>query len=173
MNMQTAEFFPVPQPVKVGLVPTVTGSVGRADPASLNPADNASKDVKSCKNKVPTKIVMAEDIAKVTTKLNKETEFQGDYKSTRANVGISIAGSIGGTVTLAEGSVFILEECGVAQKCRVEAETVLIEGHFSGEVVAAKIEITSSAKVEGRICYEEICIHRGSTVQAEHAMISS
>ena len=117
------------------------------------------------------KLVSADLLNRPTTKLGQETEFQGEYKSKKKHVGVSVAGKVSGSFALGEGSVFVLESGGVAQACRVEAETVVIAGTFAGEIVCGSLEVLPGATVEGGISYVEICIQRGAKVDAKHQVL--
>ena len=116
------------------------------------------------------RLVDASALSRISTKLARETEFNGDYRTTKPNVGLSVAGSVSATFILSEGSVFFLEQEGVAKNSKIEASVVLLEGEFSGEIKADKLEIMPGAIVEGKLCYKELSIHRGASINAEHSM---
>ena len=160
------------QPALQTEVPEALMKAGRGDGG-----ENFAIDMHDSKNLVSEKatnlkLVAKDALTNPTTKLGRETEFHGDYKSTKAHAGVAVAGKIAGAVALAEGSVFHLEAGAEASKFRIEAETVVIAGQFSGEIVAGTLEILPGAVVEGKITYVEICIQRGAKVNAEHRMIS-
>lgn len=117
------------------------------------------------------KLISRDLLTRPSTKLGRETEFQGEYKTTKKDAGIAVAGKVGANFILGEGSVFYLEASGEAQKCRVEAEIVVIAGHFAGHIVCRTLEILPSAKVEGEITYAEVCVQLGAKVEASHRMI--
>ncbi|RGE40926.1 hypothetical protein DZC30_19445 [Comamonas testosteroni] len=127
-------------------------------------------DGKISSGKLMLKLVSLDLLSRASTKLGQDTEFQGEYKSNKKHVGVAVAGIVGGSFTLGEGSVFVLEAGGVAQGCRVEAETVVIAGQFSGEIVCTSLEVLPGAVLEGGIGYAELCIQRGAKVEAKHQM---
>lgn len=113
-----------------------------------------------------------EDVGRISTRFGEGQSFQGDYTSHKPNVGLSVAGEISGSVQLAENSIFILVNTGVAESCSVKTSVAVIEGHFEGKLNACAIEIMPGAEVRGELHYEEIRIHRGARVQASHTIIA-
>lgn len=116
------------------------------------------------------RLIAAQEIGGVTTKLTSDTEWSGVYVSKQCNAGLAVAGFISGEVTLGDASLFFLEPTGRAEKCTVRADAVLITGNFSGVINAKKLEIAGGATVDGKIYYEEVAIHPGAKVKAEHHM---
>lgn len=116
------------------------------------------------------KLVLPADIEKISTRLGVDTEFSGNYKSTKPQMGVAIEGRVSGDFALGEGSFFLLEEGASAVDCTIKASTVLILGNFSGTIVAEKLEVSASAVITGAMHYAEIVIQRGAKVSAEHHM---
>lgn len=151
-------------------------TLGQEDASKVNVTQHATDFIQSHENKIHQgkmvlKLVNADLLNRASTKLGRETEFQGEYKSTKKQVGVAVAGVVGGSFTLGEGSVFVLETGGQAQGCRVEAETVVVAGNFAGEIICTTLEVVPGAVVEGGISYAEICIQRGAKVEAKHRVI--
>lgn len=147
----------ISQPVQVALV-RETGQHEASQPHDHNV------------NGTDFRLITTQELGRITTKLTSDTEFSGVYTSKLSNAGLLVAGLIAGEVTLAEGSVFHLERTGRADMCTVRADAVLIAGGFSGTIYAKKLEIAVGAVVDGAIHYEEIAIHPGAKVKADHHM---
>ncbi len=54
---------------------------------------------------------------------------------------------------------------GGSLKGEAEADTAVIKGHFSGQLVARSVRITATATVEGDIHQDNIAIEAGATIK--------
>ena len=176
MSEQSSAISAYAQPVKIKI-----GGIGEppsSQPQAVAPGSSSVEQIISEQPKAQVQVekhqnyrlVAASELGRISTKLARETEFNGDYRTTKPNVGLSVAGSVSATFILSEGSVFFLEQEGVAKNSKIEASVVLLEGQFSGEIKADKLEIMPGAIVEGKLCYKELSIHRGASINAEHSM---
>ena len=176
MTEQASSISGYAQPVKIKIGAVSESSSGQAPVVA--PGTNTVEQTVTEQPKAQVQVekhqnyrlVAASELSRISTKLARETEFNGDYRTTKPNVGLSVAGSVSATFILSEGSVFFLEQEGVAKNSKIEASVVLLEGQFSGEIKADKLEIMPGAIVEGKLCYKELSIHRGASINAEHSM---
>lgn len=108
------------------------------------------------------------ELKKITSTFAADMQVTGDYKAKSANAGLRVEGEYAGKIVFESGGILHISAGANVTSTQVEADYVVIEGSFSGTLLARKlIEILPSAVVDGDIKYADMDGHRGARVRGK------
>lgn len=108
------------------------------------------------------------ELKRITSTFASDMQVTGDYKGKSSGAGLRVEGEYAGKIVFETGGCLHIAAGACVTSSQVEADYVVIEGHFNGTILARKlIEILPCAVVEGEIKYSDMDWHCGARVRGQ------
>lgn len=108
------------------------------------------------------------ELKKITSTFAADMQVTGDYKAKSSSAGLRVEGEYAGKIVFETGGILHIAAGASVTSSQVEADYVVIEGRFTGSLLARKlIEILPSAVVDGEVKYADMDGHRGARVRGQ------
>lgn len=119
-------------------------------------------------NTINSRIIPAEKLLAITSKIGLDVSFEGNFVSADPNAGLHLEGQFQGAIRFENGGVIHVGRGAVISKGQIVADHIFIEGIFEGDLHARKsVEITGTGVVSGTIIYDEnLDLHAGARMKA-------
>ena len=108
------------------------------------------------------------ELKKITSTFAADMQVTGDYKAKSSTAGLRVEGEYAGKILFEGGGILHIAAGANVTSAQVEADYVVIEGRFSGTLLARKLlEVLPSAVIDGEFKYADMDGHRGARIRGQ------